>query len=171
MAVQNWFQNSCSADQVSTISETASKNLEIKSSITAKELTHGRFSSDFVEPLKLKYTLYIEILKSLEGLQSNLGIQVLNKDKVIQYIFRDSEMLSILPDLCKLVKEKIGAEAQLFLRVYHSPETSEEHLDLIIRKKDYSDFLSILNELSLLSFELFKNQKPWVHITSDLVKI
>ena len=129
-------------------------------------------------------TMLYESLRKLFVSQTNTAItaqieKVLNwllhqnvlipfPDAIRNYLLQHFDMLKLLPLVCKIAIDRVGASSQLSLEVYHDPEIHDEYLTLYIRRPDYDESVSkLIEEVSSECQEHLSDSTGWLLVTTD----
>jgi hypothetical protein len=77
--------------------------------------------------------------KNLETALAAQGIVVTHPGAVRDYVASHRKLARILPSVCERARREFGHQAELMLKVYQDPETSDRHLTLYVRLPAYDD--------------------------------
>ena len=89
----------------------------------------------YLEPKDYLITISEEFLDSLES----QDIIIPRRSDVCEYLVYHSDLLAILPSICKAANDEFSKDAQLSLEVYSDPEIDYSYLTIYVRQEEYSE--------------------------------
>lgn len=110
-------------------------------------------------------TVHIEAaLKDLQG----IAVGITQSEKVRDYLLRYTDMTSLIPLVCGMVRKKFDVDTYLSLEVYRDPEIEDEYLVLYVRQEDYDErLMDKIEEVCDEYEEMLSGKSGWLLVTTD----
>lgn len=110
----------------------------------------------------------IEKVRSVfKELEDSFSVNIEKKEAISNYLQLFPDLVEILKPITQQARDRLGETARLLLRMQGSLDDS--HIDLVVRKRDYTNIGEELDSLSLHSESLLRNSAGWIHVTTDLM--
>ncbi|GIV21494.1 MAG: hypothetical protein KatS3mg023_3245 [Armatimonadota bacterium] len=134
-------------------------------------LTASGTLSDPIEPIRSTEfsSLLVDIERLLNELQQS-GIRLRKHDELRDYLLRFPAMLDVVDRVVQVAGEHIP-EAELWLEVYHDPESEDKHLVIYARFHEYDEATMERIRSTRRAYRPFLAGKSgWLILTTDFGK-
>jgi len=95
-------------------------------------------------------------------------IRIPNPPEVREYLLLYPDLVTILPFVCKIARERVGMDPELSLEVYCDPEIEDEYLTIYVRQQHYTgNILDKIEDVRKQYEEMLIRRSGWLLVTTD----
>ena len=101
-----------------------------------------------------------------------LGIAIPNPGQVKKFLICHQTIIDLVALACQQTRQQFAPPSQLVLAIYQDPEYDEEHLELLVRQKQYVP--DIMDRIELVCEKLRAIREDWFlsfFVTTDFLII
>ncbi|MBC7225755.1 MAG: hypothetical protein H5T61_00795 [Thermoflexales bacterium] len=125
----------------------------------------ARPSPDY-DLLNQRYVQFFRIQSALAEVDG-MGIKIVKRDQVQDYLRRYPEMIDLLPKVARLVQEQLP-DARLVLTVYQDPEEEDEYLTIYARFAKYDKCSLERVRITRSRYrDMLRDCQGWIFLTTD----